>query len=156
MAGNILFLVRRLTLVLEHVGRTQTSAAFGLTTTQVMALRYLGRQGGGSVCATQLHHQLGISKAALSTALKGLCEAGYLQVSACPGDDRKKQISLTPKALDFLGQIQAQMEELEQQACRGLTREQLDIAEYCLNKILQNLSGPEPAGSSPDRRKIQC
>lgn len=155
MAGNILFLVRRLTLVLEHISRTQTSVEFGLTSTQVMALRYLARQGG-SVCATQLHHQLGISKAALSTSLKGLCKAGYLQVSACPGDDRKKQISPTPKALAFLRQIQTRTEEMERQASRGLTREQLDIAEYCLNKILQNLSGTETTGSLPDRRKIQC
>lgn len=155
MAGNILFLARRLTLALEHMGRTQTPAEFGLTTTQVMVLRYLARQGG-SVCATQLHHHLGISKAALSTSLKSLCKAGYLQVSACPGDDRKKQISPTPKALAFLSQIQTQMEEMEQQATRGLTREQLNITECCLNQILQNLSGSKPAGSSPDRRKIQC
>lgn len=156
MAGNILFLVRRLNLALEQQTRAQISAQFGLTTTQLLVLNYLIHQDGQSVCAAQLHQQLGTSKAALSTALKSLRKEGYLKISPCPGDDRKKEITPTPRALALCGKIEEGTEKLEHQADCGLTPEQLDTAERCLWKMLQNLSHPQPGGNPSDRRNTIC
>lgn len=156
MAGNILFLVRRLNLALEQQSRAQISAQFGLTTTQLLVLNYLIHQDGQSVCAAQLHQQLGTSKAALSTALKDLRKEGYLKITPCPGDDRKKEITPTPRALALCGKIEEGSEKLERQVGCGLTAEQLDLAERCLWKMLQNLSRPQPGGGPSDRRNIIC
>lgn len=156
MAGNILFLIRRLNLALEQQSRAQISAQFGLTTTQLLVLRYLLHQDGRSVCAAQLHQRLGTSKAALSAALKSLRKEGYLKISPCPGDDRKKEITPTPRALALCGKIEEGSETLERQAGCGLTPEQLETAERCLWKMLQNLSGPQPGAGSSDRRNTIC
>lgn len=156
MTGNILFLVHRLNTALEQQGRAHMSERFGLTTTQVLVLNCLLRQGGEPICAIDLHRRLGTSKAALSAALKSLHEQGFLNVTSCPGDDRKKQIRPTEKAMALHGQIEQQMHDLEQHACRGLTDEQVDTMKLCLEKMLHNPTGPEEDGSSQDGRKIQC
>lgn len=157
MAGNILFLIRRLNLALEQQNRAQTSQRFGMTVTQALVLDCLLRlEDGQSVCATDLHHQLGTSKAALSASLKGLSEGGYLQITSCPGDDRKKQIAPTPKARGLHRQIEQIMAELERQLCTGLTGAQVDAAEYALWKMLQNINRPAEGGQTVSGRKKIC
>lgn len=151
MAGNILFLVRRLNAALEQQGRAGTER-FGLSTTQVLVLDHLLRCGRQGVCATDLHRQLGTSKAALSAALKGLCADGYLRAASCPGDDRKKQIIPTPKGRALHRQLEESRSELENLACSGLEAGQIDAAERCLWKMLQNLNRPK-AGEQPKSRR---
>ena len=154
MAGNILFLIRRLNLALEQRSRAQAAGQFGLTTTQALVLDcLLHLEEGQSLCATDLHRRLGTSKAALSAALKGLGEGGYLQITSCPGDDRKKQIAPTPKARGLHRQIEQIMAGLERQLCTGLAGAQVDAAEYALWKMLQNISRPAAANQSTSGRE---
>ncbi|WP_158098184.1 MarR family transcriptional regulator [Faecalibacterium sp. An192] len=156
MAGHILFLVHRLNTALEQQVRARMSERFGLTTTQALVLNFMLQQNGEPVCAVDLHRHLGTSKAALSAALKDLHQQGFLTVTSCPGDDRKKQIRPTDKAAALQRQIQEQMAGLEQQACRGLTPGQADAVKLCMEQMLRNLGGPAEDRSSRDGRKIQC
>lgn len=156
MTGDILFLVHRLNTALEQQGRAHVSERFGLTITQVLVLKCLLRQDGEPVYAVDLHRRLGTSKAALSAALKNLHEQGFLDITSCPGDDRKKQIRPTDKALALHDRIEQQLTALEQRACRGLTAEQMDTMRLCLEKMLQTPNGPEGDVSLQDGRKIQC
>ena len=140
MAGNILFLIRRLNLALEQQSRAQAAGQFGLTTTQALVLDCLLRlEDGQSLCATDLHRRLGTSKAALSAALKALDEGGYLQMS--------------PKARGLHRQIEQIMAGLERQLCTGLAGAQVDAAEYALWKMLQNISRPAEGGQTVTGRE---
>ena len=152
MAHDILILMYRLSRLLEQQGRSNVSEQFGLTTTQALVLGSL-RCRGKRVCATDLHKQLGISKAALSVALKDLGENGYLTVASCPGDDRKKQITLTRKAEKLYTKIRKSMAALEMQACYGLTDDQVEDTRRSLEIILHNLSHPKQDGYIPDGRE---
>ena len=153
MAGNILFLIRRLNLALEQQSRAQAAGQFGLTTTQALVLDcLLHLEEGQSLCATDLHRRLGTSKAALSAALKALDEGGYLQITSCPGD-RKKQIAPSPKARGLHRQIEQIMAGLERQLCTGLAGAQVDAAEYALWKMLQNISRPAAANQPTSGRE---
>lgn len=152
MASDILLLLYRLSRLLEQQGRAGISEQFGLSTTQALVLGSL-QYRGKRVCATDLHKQLGISKAALSVALKDLGENGYLTVASCPGDDRKKQITLTPKAERLYTKIRKNMSVWETRACYGLTDNQAEETRRCLETILYNLSQPEQVGHIPDGRE---
>ena len=56
MAGNILFLIRRLNLALGQQSRAQAAGQVGLTTTQAVVLDcVLHLEEGQSLCATDLH-----------------------------------------------------------------------------------------------------
>ena len=135
MPGELLPLIRQLDQGLERRVRAQ------IATTQVLALDCLLRRPGAGLCAADLHRRLGVSKAALSDALRDLCARGYLQALPCPGDDRKKRLALTPKALALHRQVQQTAAALERQLCHGLTPGQQDAAEHTLRRMLQNLGG---------------
>ena len=141
MPGKLLPLIRQLDQGLERRVRTQIAQRFGLTTTQVLALDCLLRRQVAGLCAADLHRRLGVSKAALSDALRDLCARGYLQALPCPGDERKKRLALTPKALALHRQVQETAATLERQLCHGLTPGQQDAAEHTLRRMLQNLGG---------------
>lgn len=155
MKNDLILLLHRLSHLLEQQGRSHVSDQFGLTTTQALVLGCLWKQQGKSLCATDLHQQLGISKAALSVALKGLGEKEYIQVSSCPGDDRKKEITLTPNAQALYRKIRRIMKGLELKACDGLTRTQVDETQRSLSTILQNLSRSEQDGNITDGRETK-
>ncbi len=142
MTSNILFLLDRIGHLLEQQGRCKLAEQFGLTTTQVLILSCPQFQRGESLCATDLHQMLGRSKAALSVALKDLYESGYLRVASCPGDERKKQIEPTAKALKVCRQLEVNMKELERRACTGLTGAQVEEIRQNLAIMTDNLSGP--------------
>ena len=139
MEANVLFLVGRLNQMLEQQGRTQIAKKYGLTATQILVLSRLQRQGKG-VCATDLHQQLGMSKAALSAAIRDLSGSGYLQVTSFPGDCRRKEIHPTAKAMSLHRQIQKELVGLERQACCGLSNDQVELVRQSLDKMMQNLS----------------
>ena len=141
MPEELLPLIRQLDQGLERRVRAQIAQRFGLTTTQVLALDCLLRRQGAGLCAADLHRRLGVSKAALSDALRDLCARGYLQALPCPGDDRKKRLALTPKALALHRQVRQTAAALERQLCHGLTPGQQDAAEHTLRLMLQNLGG---------------
>ena len=100
MKGGLLFDLRRLHLAVEQASRPQLEP-LGLTSAQAVVLGWLLEQREGPVCASQLHRQTGLSRAAISATLKHLQRGGYLEVAACPGDERKKRIVLTRKAREL-------------------------------------------------------
>ena len=85
--------------------------------------------------------------------MKALDEGGYLQITSCPGDDRKKQIAPSPKARGLHRQIEQIMAGLERQLCTGLAGAQVDAAEYALWKMLQNISRPAAANQPTSGRE---
>ena len=84
MQGTTLFRLRQLNLALEQTSRP-CLAELGLTSAQAVVLLWFLRRGGSGACASELHRQLGVSKAALSATLKNLRRSGYLDTVRDPG-----------------------------------------------------------------------
>lgn len=153
MKGGLLFDLRRLHLAVEQAGRPQLEP-LGLTSAQAVVLGWLLESGHGEVCASHLHRQTGLSRAAISATLKHLQRGGYLEVAACPGDERKKRIVLTRKARELQATLASCAAQQQEYMCAGLTAQQLrTFAEY-LRRMQQNLDQTR-AGPVPGTRRNQ-
>lgn len=156
MTGDLLVQLRRLCLTVERHSRSELEP-LGLNSAQALVLAWLLDQQGGQICASQLHRQWGLSRAAISATLKNLQQGGYLEVGLCPGDERKKQIVPTRKARELQAQIEAGAGREQAQMCAGLSRRELLDFERCLERMLQNLGtvphrADGPAESTTRRR----
>ena len=153
MKGGLLFDLRRLHLAVEQVSRPQLEP-LGLTSAQAVVLGWLLEPGHGEVCASHLHRQTGLSRAAISATLKHLQRGGYLEVAACPGDERKKRIVLTRKARELQAALASCAAQQQERMCAGLTAQQLRTFAECLRRMQQNL-GQTRAGPAPGTRRNQ-
>ena len=120
MTGQIVGLLRQLNQSLEHEGREQMKR-LDISPSQGLILHYLLSQKGRTVFSAELHRQFGMSKSALSTALKGLKQRGYLVMTTDPGDDRKKGIVLTDRAQEAEKQIREGLDLQQERLCRQHT-----------------------------------
>lgn len=157
MTGDLLNRLRQLSLTVERYSRRELEP-LGLNSAQMLVLAWLLDQREGPVWASQLHRQWGLSRAAISTTLKNLQQAGYLQVALCPGDERKKQIVPTAKARAMQARIEAGARRAQAEMCAGLTPQQLADFETCLERMQQNLGAASgcarcPAGHTARREK---
>ncbi len=138
MEIQIILLLKQLSLSLEQYGREQLKS-LGISPTQGIALDYLLSQQGRTRYASQLHHDFGISKPAISATLKGLKKKGYVETAVNPEDDRKKQILLTPKAREIEKKINENLLEQQAQLCRGIPEQQLVIFSDVLRAMIRNV-----------------
>lgn len=153
MKGGLLFDLRRLHLAVEQASRPQLEP-LGLTSAQAVVLGWLLESGHGEVCASHLHRQTGLSRAAISATLKHLQQGGYLEVVACPGDERKKRIVLTRKARELQAALASCAAQQQEHMCAGLTAQQLWTFAECLRRMQQNLDQTR-AGPVPGTRRNQ-
>lgn len=153
MKGGLLFDLRRLHLAVEQASRPQLEP-LGLTSAQAVVLGWMLESGHGEVCASHLHRQTGLSRAAISATLKHLQRGGYLEVAACPGDERKKRIVLTRKALELQAALASCAAQQQEHMCAGLTTQQLRTFAECLRRMQQNLDQTR-AGPVPGTRRNQ-
>ena len=61
------------------------------------------------------------------------------EVMEMPEDERKKEILLTPKALDIRRRMDEHMRRRRECLCRGISREELETMEDGLEKIVDNM-----------------
>lgn len=110
-----------------------------LTSAQCFCLMYIYENMGTDFCSTDLCEILGTSRASVSLLLKGMKKKGYLRMDSVEGDDRKKQLGLTPKAVDFAEYIRNDRFTLESAAFSGVSDDELDIINNGLKTILSNM-----------------
>lgn len=135
---QIVWLIKQLHTALEQSGR-EVLEQYGLTSSQGLLLDYLLTQKGAVLYATDLHLKSGISKSAISCALKELRKKGYLELTTEPADDRKKRIVLTDKARRAERQIEASLKKKQACLCREIPEPELQILENSLRTMLANL-----------------
>lgn len=109
-----------------------------ITPAQSHMLNYLLKFPEQTYSATDIRLDTGVSKAAISSSLKGLKQKGYITIRQVPEDERKKEILLTPKALDIRRRVDEHMRRREC-LCRGISREELETMEDGLEKIVDNM-----------------
>ena len=136
--NEILLLIRQLELSLEQLGKNQLSS-LDISPVQGLALGYLLSRRDRTVYATDLHEQLGFSKASISAVLNGLKDKGYLEMVINPGDTRKKQLIPTPRAREIEHQINASLSSQQKAIYRGISPDQQRQMEMALNTMLSNI-----------------
>lgn len=110
----------------------------GLTAPQCEILLYLYQQPSNPVEIKALLQLLQISPASLSSTLKHLKQKGYIRFSQ-HGDKRKKQVSLTVRALEIQGELTATMLHLEEIYLRTVTDSEYTAVQRALQKIMHNI-----------------
>ena len=110
----------------------------GLTATQSEILLYLYQQPSEPVETRTLLQLLQISPASLSSTLKHLKQKGYIRFSQ-RGDMRKKQVSLTVRALEIQGELTATMLHLEEIYLQTVTDSEYTAVQEALQKIMRNI-----------------
>lgn len=142
MAGmkedNILRLLKKLNLASEAAINVMFQEN-DLTAAQCDILNYLLTHEGPELSATQVHLNLGLSRAAISALLKRLKGKGYLTFQACPHDDRQKRIVLTKKARQMEWEMDKRAEKLENCLFRGFSGEEQIKLEQMLMHMLSNI-----------------
>lgn len=116
----------------------QVLQPLGLTATQCEILLHLYQQPSEPVETGTLLQLLQISPASLSSTLKHLKQKGYIRFSQ-RGDMRKKQISLTVRALEIQGELTATMLHLKEIYFRTVTDTECTAVQDALQKIMHNI-----------------
>ncbi len=130
--------IRQISTAMENHCRTLGEKG-GLTSAQCFCLMYIYENRGTDFCSTDLCEILGTSRASVSLLLKGMKKKGYLRMDSVEGDDRKKQLGLTPKAVDFAEYIRNDKASLENAVFSGISGDELDIISSGLKTILSNM-----------------
>lgn len=141
---NTILILKQLSNSLDQYGREEMKHQ-DLTPSQSFILNYLLSQKGRELYATNIHMELGISKAAVSSLLKALRRNGYLRMESDPEDDRRKQITLSEKAYEVEKRIRESLKERQACLCRNISEQNLDMLETCLKRMIANIK-PEIQG----------
>lgn len=130
--------IRQISAAMENHCRTLGEQG-GLTSAQCFCLMYIYENRDTDFCSTDLCEILGTSRASVSLLLKGMKKKGYLRMDSVEGDDRKKQLGLTPKAVDFAEYIRNDKASLENAVFSGISSDELNIIGSGLKTILSNM-----------------
>lgn len=138
--GKIILLLKQVNLSLEQYRRAQMKE-LDLTPSQGLALAYLFEQNGHPVCATELHEQFGVSKAAISTTLHALRQKGYVEFCGTMDDVRRKPVTLTEKAYTVQRTLDEGLAAQQQALCKDIPPAVMAAMESGLHTMLQNIAG---------------
>ena len=147
---RIVLLLKQLNISLDQYGREMMRQG-DTTPSQTFMLDHLMSGGPRKLYATNIHAELGISKAAISTLLKSLKKKGYLDMEADPGDDRRKRIILTEKACEAGKRVEKDLESQWTRLCEGFTRQELTMTENILERMLTNIRQEVQGGIEHDK-----
>lgn len=90
---------------------------------------------------TALSRRTGFAKASLSSALKILRKAGYVDMVMDNKDNRRKTIFLTQKTEDAVPEIKQYLYDVSRLLCEGIGVKELETLEQSLDKISENIEG---------------
>lgn len=111
----------------------------GMTAAQCDVLAYLMRKGESQVCSTDIHRDLGISKAGVSALLKKLKAKGFLILESDPVDDRQKRIRLTGEAWKLYEHMEHSMAHLVDGLYQDFTEEETETFMLLIQRMYKNL-----------------
>lgn len=135
---NIVWLLKQLNLLVEQYAREHMRVR-NITLAQWYMLNFLLLEDGNEIFATDIHLKFGISKASVSTVLKGMKQQGYLEMVGDPRDDRRKKLILTEKAYSVREEVREDIRKQEESLCRGLSEEQREQLREYLGIMTVNL-----------------
>ena len=107
----------------------------GITRSQWWVLANLSRHDGEPTMQTELAKVLDIGKVALGGLLDRLEANGYVARKADPTDRRAKRIEMTPAGRSLLSLMQERATSLNQETMRGMTNDEILLAEDILHRM---------------------
>lgn len=110
---------------------------------QACLLRYILDCGEDGTTAADLRQVFGSSSATLSRLLKRLRAAGYVRVTGCPGDGRRRMLTGTERAENLRPFIDDSIARTLEQLYRGLSQRELAQLDRIQKKMLRNLSAED-------------
>lgn len=117
---EILKLIKKLNLSVS-VNVDRMFAEYGLTASQCEVLDYLLDRMDDEVFSTDLHVDLGTSRASVSMILKRLRQKGYVIFRSSLEDDRRKRIYLTERSCRMKQKIDEKAKVIDTCLYRGFT-----------------------------------
>ena len=111
-----------------------------ITPAQSFMLGYLISSGKDEFFASHIQKETGVSKATVSSVLKGLKQKEYLTMVETSEDERRKRIRLTPKAYALAPQITAYQMQIEEVLCRGIEPGEIEIIRKGLETMRMNIN----------------
>ena len=121
---------------------------------QAYFMVYILRHHPEGTYLTDIARETGVSKSTLSALIKKLREKGYLYFQENPCDVRKKTVLPTEKLKIEGNAFLKKVEEMEDEICSGLSRqEKIQLLEL-EQKLLAQLSRMEHDETKKDRRFI--
>lgn len=139
---EITWLIKEVHISMEQYGRTAMKTQ-DITFAEASVLFCLLEHSSDNFCSRDIYGVFRVSKATVSAILKNLRKKGYLEMTALPEDERRKQITLTDKAYRAREKIQESLEHRSALMCRGIPPEEIAVTKECLKKILNNLKQEE-------------
>lgn len=111
-----------------------------LTASQGEVLLYLYQSVPDTVQTCELLQVFSITPASLSATLNGLKEKGYIFYTRVQADNRRKAISLTPKAMYVQPQLEKKMKSFEDLIYQQIGHSDCTTACQILGVILKNIA----------------
>lgn len=108
----------------------------GLHRSQHRLLMILGRHPDCS--QTMLAGKLEVSPAAVAVALKKLEKSGYIERQSVESDNRMNHVVVTAKGMEAIRLSCVYFQEVESALLDGFSKEDLEVLEGFLKKIIQN------------------
>ncbi len=136
--GDILRLVKKLGSSLREYENCRRFAD-DITPAQSFFLEYLLAQQQEEYFASQIYQEAGLSKATVSSILKGLKKEGYLTMEEVSEDERKKRIRLTPKAYGLSEPLKNHRAQITQVLCAGIGEGEMEIIQRGLERMSMNI-----------------
>ncbi len=153
----LMWYFKKLSALMQRRGREHMmESGITLNIRQSYVLDYLFAHRDQHICATDMHEQVGISKASISGVLKSLKQEGLVRYEENPLDDRKKWIVVTQKALDIKQQIDKGVAEEQRCMCQGIPPEQLQTVKECLEIMIKNLKTETARRNQHDKDIIKA
>lgn len=153
MDDNVLRLLKKLSLMVS-VREDQIFAENDLTAAQSDVLMILlDQEGKKEIFSGDIHRELGISKAAVSMLLKKLRQKGYIDLQSTTGDDRMKQILLTPRARQVKEELDKKMDLFQKYLYQGFSGSEYEQLGQLVSRMLANLKSDEEAAGQEQKIK---
>jgi MarR family transcriptional regulator, transcriptional regulator for hemolysin len=120
--------------VVDHVLRPM-----GVTRSQWWVLTNLSRHNGKGMMQTELARTMDVGKVTLGGLIDRLEVRGLVKRQPDPSDRRAKRVSMTPKGVKLLADIQESAAELNARIMTGIQRTDIARAEALLIKMKRQL-----------------
>lgn len=133
---------RRVVRTLERRADADLAPA-GLTAAQGHVLLYILQHTAAGTSLTAMHQVFGISMPTLCGILKALRKGGYVRTQPCPGDERRKLLFATDKALELQSFLERTLQRGRRQLYDGFSDAELCQLAALQQKMLSNLDVSE-------------
>lgn len=130
--------------------RRRENGGEDLTGMQRWTMGFLKEHEGEDIYQRDIESEFSVSRATASNMLRVMERRGLIARVSVEHDARLKKLLLTERAKNMQERAEADMREMEELLCAGMSEEEIRSAKQYLDRILKNL------GAEPDACPKSC